>query len=169
MAGIAPDGVEAFPVRITLGGLFWLDAALDCLLLLVLAALAMAAVPQAKPGYGRDVLLWMGMLPVVGIGAAIGVYLGMRWIACCATDTSFGGGQMRELEAAVLGGDEAAVMALAKTVDLNRRGYAGMTLLILAAGADANLGSEYALPLELACAAGVDAVRILVDAGADVN
>ncbi len=101
----------------------------------------------------------------------------------------FKDGPMRQIADAVIAGDEATVAAIAKSVDLNQRGYTGMTLVtlalshrtedarkrvgalraLLAAGANPNLGSRYRLPLELACGVGVEPVRLLLAAGADPN
>lgn len=106
--------------------------------------------------------------------------------------TFFPAGPSRELIEAIRRNDAQAVTTLAATVDVNQAGLEGMTPLLaalrqlretpdqhavlaalLAAGADPNQGTEFEWPLEtaaqLARTAGVEPLRLLLDANADPN
>lgn len=106
--------------------------------------------------------------------------------------TWYRSGPLREIAEAILRNDAATVARLAPTVDVNKKGAAGMTLLVLAlrqldehpqdlavlealmtGKPDPNLAGQYEHPLELAIgssgASGVKPVLWLLDAGAKPN
>lgn len=53
-----------------LNSLFWIAIGLDGLLLLIIGLLAMAAAPNAKPGYARD-MIPMFLIPAALLAGAI--------------------------------------------------------------------------------------------------
>lgn len=106
--------------------------------------------------------------------------------------TFYRAGPMRELAEAIGRNDVAAVSALVPKVDVNEAGLEGVTPLLLAARklrqtpeqhevlrallkakADPNKGAQYELPLQIAIQqsgkAGLEPVKMMLDAGADPN
>jgi len=106
--------------------------------------------------------------------------------------TFFRAGPMREIAEAIARNDSRTVASLVSTVDVNKTGLSDMTLLLLAARqlrqtpeqhevlrvllaarADPNKGAQYELPLAIAIQqsgkAGLEPVKLLLDAGANPN
>lgn len=106
--------------------------------------------------------------------------------------TFFRAGPMRDIAEAIARNDSRTVASLASTVDVNKTGLSDMTLLLLAARqlrqtpeqhevlrallaarADPNKGAQYELPLAIAIQqsgkAGLEPVKLLLDAGANPN
>lgn len=167
---------------------FWTLVFIDAAALFVFGLLALAAAGPSHTNPILAVLVPLG-LPVLILAAAIAVYLyapgpaakGLA-LAIAAFPLVFmiasqgvtywhlrkhrddrGGfsqferGPLRELEAAIAAGDVAAVRRLAPLAELNRPGISGVTALVLA------LRRLRDAPHEL------DAIRALLDAGADPN
>ncbi|MCW5890763.1 MAG: hypothetical protein KIT14_09445 [bacterium] len=159
----------------------------------VLAAAAVTWVRSRSP-------LWRGLAfvvavapPVVAVATQASWRVQLRAYGDAAGElTFFTAGPSRDLVEAIRRNDAAAVAALVPQVDVNAAGLAGMTPLVaalrqlratperqealpilLAAGADTNLGAGYELPLEMALQivrqTGPAPVRMLLDAGADPN
>lgn len=159
-------------------------------LVLVGAVLLFLRAPSTS---GRVVAVAIAALPLVFTLAARGV---TQWIARGYQDggggfSQFHAGPQREIEAAIARNDAAAVTRLLPSVDVNKPGISGATLLVLAlrqlndtptqldvlrsllaAGADPNLGRDE-LPLLAAIGAsrtvGPEPVRLLLAAGAKPN
>lgn len=106
--------------------------------------------------------------------------------------TFFRSGPMRDVAEAIMRNDAGTVIARTPEIDVNRRGAADMTLLVLAmhqlrrtpqqqdvlrallaAGADPDQEAQYELPLGIAIQvakdAGASPVQLLLDAGANPN
>lgn len=168
------------------------------LLLLVLPSLPLLAsilvFTRAASGAWRLVALLLAAAPlIIAVSARALAEARMRLGTNAQGEmTWFRSGPMREIAEAILRNDASTVARLAPTVDVNRRGTADMTLLVLAlrqlqkaplehgavrallaAGADPDLASQYEHPLSIAIqrsgASGTEPVRLLLDAGANPN
>ncbi len=143
--------------------------------------------------------VWRGLALLLALSPLI-LVVAMRGIEAAklsvntdpqGTLTYFRAGPMRDMSTAISRNDDATVASLAPHVNLNARGYSGMTLLMSAfrqlrktpeqldvvrtlikAGADPNEGTDE-LPLEMAiqisASTGPEPVMLLLEAGAKPN
>ena len=168
------------------------------LYLLVLPCLALAASValflRAGSPLGRTVALILAASPLVLLvsGRAIAEIMMRSTTNEEGEMTFYRSGPMRELAEAIARNDSAAVAALLPKVDVNKTGLMGVTPLLLAARqlsetpdqhavlrmllqakANPNKGAQYELPFEIVIqesgAAGLEPVKMMLDAGANPN